>query len=224
MRLRLGPLEQEDAAWAALERELGAAEVAGARVTVEVDRPLTVPEVRRLEELVLDGAGAEMLQVVEVAEAAGEPPAAASGTERAERPPVRGVRAVRAPVRPRSEPLARGDEAEGLPTLLVKRTLRSGQRIRYGGNVVVLGDVNPGAEVIAAGDIVVLGTLRGVAHAGATGSTAAIVAAFRLQPTQIRVGQVIGRPPDGGAVRPDGPEVARVRDGVLVVERYVPQP
>lgn|GEM_PF-197567 len=110
------------------------------------------------------------------------------------------------------------------PTLLLRRTLRSGQRVRFHGNVVVLGDVNPGAEIVAAGDIVVMGTLRGVAHAGATGSTEAIVAAFRLQPTQIRVGAVIGRAPDGLAPRPDIPEMARLRDGVLVIERYVPAP
>lgn len=108
------------------------------------------------------------------------------------------------------------------PTLLLRRTLRSGQRVRYPGNVVVMGDVNPGAEIVAAGDIVVMGTLRGVAHAGATGSTEAIVAAFRLQPTQIRVGAVIGRAPDGRAARPEMPEVARLRDGALVIERYVP--
>ncbi len=115
-----------------------------------------------------------------------------------------------------------GLPADAAPTLLLRRTLRSGQRVRFHGNVVVLGDVNPGAEIVAAGDIVVMGTLRGVAHAGATGSTDAIVAAFRLQPTQIRVGAVIGRAPDGQATRPDTPEMARLRDGVLVIERYMP--
>lgn len=107
------------------------------------------------------------------------------------------------------------------PTLLVRRTLRSGQRVRYNGNVVVLGDVNPGAEIVAAGDIVVMGTLRGVAHAGATGSGDAMVAAFRLQPMQLRVGSVIGRAPDGQPARADAPELARVRDGVLVIERFL---
>jgi septum site-determining protein MinC len=115
---------------------------------------------------------------------------------------------------------AGGDVAED--TVLVKRTLRSGQRIRYNGNVVVLGDVNPGAEVVASGDIVIMGTLRGVAHAGATGNAEAIVAAFRLQPTQLRIGGVIGRAPDGGESRPDAPEVARVRGGVMLIERYQP--
>lgn len=115
-----------------------------------------------------------------------------------------------------------GLPVDAQPTLLVRRTLRSGQRVRFHGNVVVLGDVNPGAEIVAAGDIVVMGTLRGVAHAGATGSAEAVVAAFRLQPTQLRLGAVIGRAPDGHAPRPDVPEVARLRDGALVIERYLP--
>ena len=49
----------------------------------------------------------------------------------------------------------------------VKRTVRSGVRLEYEGNVVVLGDVNPGAEVVAGGSVVVWGRLRGVVHAGA---------------------------------------------------------
>lgn len=109
------------------------------------------------------------------------------------------------------------------PTLLVRRTLRSGQRVRFNGNVVVLGDVNPGAEIVASGDIVVMGTLRGVAHAGATGSPDAVVVAFRLQPVQLRVGSVIGRAPDGQVARPDAPEVARLRDDALVIERFLAQ-
>ena len=107
--------------------------------------------------------------------------------------------------------------------LLIRTPLRSGQVIEHAGDVVILGDVNPGAEIVASGDIVVMGTLRGVAHAGATGSGEAVVAAFRLQPMQLRVGAVIGRAPDGQAPRPDVPEVARLRDGSLVIERYVPQ-
>jgi septum site-determining protein MinC len=109
------------------------------------------------------------------------------------------------------------------PTLLVRRTVRSGQRVRFNGNVVVLGDVNPGAEIVAAGDIVVMGTLRGVAHAGATGASDAQVVALRLQPVQLRVGSVIGRAPDGGVPHAAGPEAARVQDGVLVVERFAVQ-
>jgi len=107
-------------------------------------------------------------------------------------------------------------------TLLVKRTIRSGQRIDYEGNVVVMGDVNAGAVVMSTGDIVVLGSLRGLAHAGAQGNDDAVVMAFRLEPTQLRISQYISRPPDEGGPRPDGPEVARVRNGVIQIEAYVP--
>ena len=73
-------------------------------------------------------------------------------------------------------------------TYLYKGTLRSGQRITYNGNVVVVGDVNPGAEIRAAGDIIVMGTLRGLAHAGVGGATDVAIVAFKLDPTQIRSG------------------------------------
>ncbi|MCL4424987.1 MAG: septum site-determining protein MinC [Firmicutes bacterium] len=107
---------------------------------------------------------------------------------------------------------------------MVKRTLRSGQSIRYSGNVVVLGDVNPGAEVVASGDIIVMGVLRGVAHAGAQGNDRAVVAAFRLQPTQLRIGNYISRPPDNESNEPpSGPEVAQIKNGLVVVEAYQPQ-
>ncbi|MGE5676087.1 MAG: septum site-determining protein MinC [Mycobacterium leprae] len=103
-------------------------------------------------------------------------------------------------------------------TLVVNRTLRSGQLIRHEGDVVVLGDVNPGAEIVASGNIVVMGALRGVAHAGCTGNVEAIVAAAKLRPTQLRIAQVIGRSPDEQEELQAVPEVARVRDGIIVVE------
>ncbi len=113
------------------------------------------------------------------------------------------------------------EEARVHPTLLVRRTLRSGQRVRFTGNVVVLGDVNPGAEIRAGGDIVVMGWLRGLAHAGANGDDGAKVSAFRLDPTQLRIGPHIGRAPDhADALMPDIPEIAEVRDGHLVIDRW----
>jgi len=102
-------------------------------------------------------------------------------------------------------------------TLLHKGTLRSGQRIHHDGNVVVLGDLNPGAEVKATGDIVVMGALRGLAHAGAGGGLGVVVA-FRLEPTQLRIGDVIGRPPEGNAKSGREPEVAKLRDGMILIE------
>lgn len=105
-------------------------------------------------------------------------------------------------------------------TILVQRTLRSGQSIRYNGNVVVLGDVNPGAEVSATGNVIVMGALRGVVHAGAGGDEKAVVLAFRLQPTQLRISNHITRPPDNENVDADYPEIARIRDGVVTIEVF----
>ncbi len=70
-------------------------------------------------------------------------------------------------------------------------SLRSGQRIEEEGSLVVLGDVNSGAEVIASDNIVVLGTLRGLAHAGAKGNKEAIIAAGRLDTVQMRISNIV---------------------------------
>lgn len=104
--------------------------------------------------------------------------------------------------------------------IIVRRTVRSGQRIHHDGSVVILGDVNPGAEVIATGDIIVLGALRGVAHAGARGEENAVVMAFRLQPTQLRIAHFISRSPDEAGPEPHGPEIARVRNNFITIQSY----
>lgn len=70
-------------------------------------------------------------------------------------------------------------------------SLRSGQRIEEDGSIVILGDVNSGAEVIASDNIVVLGALRGLAHAGAKGNKEAIVSAGRLDTVQIRIANIV---------------------------------
>ncbi len=70
-------------------------------------------------------------------------------------------------------------------------SLRSGQRIEEEGSIVILGDVNSGAEVIAADNIVVLGTLRGLAHAGAKGNKEAIISAGRLDTVQMRIANIV---------------------------------
>ncbi|WP_418792595.1 septum site-determining protein MinC [Phosphitispora sp. TUW77] len=105
-------------------------------------------------------------------------------------------------------------------TILIQRTVRSGQSIRFDGNVVVMGDVNPGSEIVASGNIVVMGALRGVVHAGALGNKRATVAAFKLQPTQLRIANHITRAPDGDYLTPEYPEIARIKDGVVVIEAY----
>ena len=86
---------------------------------------------------------------------------------------------------------------------------------------MVIGDINPGAEVIASGDIVVMGHLRGVVHAGAQGNTEAEVFAQSLQPTQLRIAHCIARSPDGHLVKKTGipkPEKAQIKEGLIILE------
>lgn len=109
-------------------------------------------------------------------------------------------------------------EEAGEAALLVSHTLRSGRSVRYAGHVIVMGDVNPGAEIVATGNIVVWGRLRGVAHAGADGDERAVVCALDLQPTQLRIAGRIATAP-GPAGQPQ-PEIARVRDDRIVAERW----
>ncbi|MBR1460964.1 hypothetical protein IJ596_04960, partial [bacterium] len=88
------------------------------------------------------------------------------------------------------------EEPETLPTLYIRRTVRSGQSISSDGNIVVIGDVNPGAEIIAKGDITVWGILGGIAHAGSENNNYARIRALKLNPVQIRIGDIFARRPD----------------------------
>ncbi len=109
---------------------------------------------------------------------------------------------------------------EGM-TKFFNTTIRSGQVVEYEGNIVIIGDVNPGALIKAWGNIIILGKIRGVAHAGANGNENAYVAAYILQPTQLRIGDIIARKPDGEFAKSDMPEVARVYKGEVVIEPYL---
>lgn len=82
-------------------------------------------------------------------------------------------------------------EVSNSETKFHRGSIRSGQRIEEEGSIVILGDVNSGAEVIAADNIVVLGALRGLAHAGAKGNRKAIIAAGRLDTVQLRIANVV---------------------------------
>ena len=105
-------------------------------------------------------------------------------------------------------------------TLFLRRTVRSGQAIHHASNVVVLGDVNPGAEIVASGDIVVWGVLRGMVHAGYPDNEQAVVCSLLLAPVQLRIAHLLSRPPEGYEAQPR-PEVAAIRNGQIVVEAWV---
>ncbi len=106
-----------------------------------------------------------------------------------------------------------GDEA-----VLVQRTLRSGFKISFQGHVVVIGDVNPGAEIIAGGNIVVWGKLRGMVHAGAEGNEKAIVCALDLAPTQLRISEYISTAPKRKGK--SQPEIASIKEGQVIAEPW----
>lgn len=105
-------------------------------------------------------------------------------------------------------------------TKFLRKTIRSGQCINYSGNVVIVGDVNPGAEICAAGNVIVLGALKGHVHAGFGGNDKAIIAAFSLQPEILQIASIMTRSPEDG-IKPQYPEVAKVKDDSIVVEPYL---
>lgn len=76
-------------------------------------------------------------------------------------------------------------------TIFNKGSLRSGQRLEFEGSIVIIGDVNAGAEVIAGENIIILGDLRGLAHAGAKGNKGAIIATNKIDCPQIRISDKI---------------------------------
>jgi len=110
--------------------------------------------------------------------------------------------------------------------LYIPSTIRSGQRIVHDGPIIVVGDVNPGAEVLSESDVVVFGTLRGLAHAGCMGDENARILAVKLRPPQLRIAGKIARSPeeDTGKNAPQrGPEVARIESGEIQVFPLTPR-
>nr|WP_255637686.1 septum site-determining protein MinC [Virgibacillus salarius] len=78
----------------------------------------------------------------------------------------------------------------------INRIVRSGQVLHVTGDLLLLGDVNPGGKVIATGNIYIMGNLRGIAHAGIDGDREAFIAASFMNPSQLRIADYISRAPD----------------------------
>lgn len=127
---------------------------------------------------------------------------------------------VALPVREaRETPLS--TELTGSSAILLHQTLRSGNSVRYPGHVTILGDVNPGAEIVAGGSVIVWGHLRGTVHAGAEGDEQSVVCALDLSPMQLRIaGHAATTPARTGKSRP---EIASLRDGQLVAATWNPK-
>lgn len=122
--------------------------------------------------------------------------------------------------KPRPQEMTRppAEEVGEGAAMWVGRTLRSGTRIEFPGNIVVMGDVNPGAEVIASGNVLVWGRVRGLVHAGAAGDASACVCGLDLSAAQIRIGGAAATPSKrSGEARPEKYFLA---DGIIKSETW----
>ena len=105
--------------------------------------------------------------------------------------------------------------------LFLDRTLRSGTRIEFAGHVVVLGDVNPGAEILAEGNVIVWGRLRGMVHAGSKGNREAVICALDFSPMQLRIAEEASAAM--GPQTQSKPQIARINEsGSLQAENWSP--
>ncbi|WP_123041291.1 septum site-determining protein MinC [Cohnella candidum] len=111
------------------------------------------------------------------------------------------------------------DEADRPVLHTMTGIVRSGQTVEYEGHLLLMGDVNPGGTLRCTGDIYVLGALRGTAHAGSEGNENAIIAASLMKPTQLRIADVISRPPDEWTSSEPWMEYAFLRDGAMAIDK-----
>ena len=102
--------------------------------------------------------------------------------------------------------------------LVIAGRVRSGQKIQARKHLIILGDLNPGAEVVAGGDIIIMGCLQGKASAGQPDNEDAIIMALEFKPTQIQIGGFVA----AGIADSSGtqPEFASVEDNAIVVDDY----
>ena len=106
-------------------------------------------------------------------------------------------------------------------TKFIRKTVRGGECIDYSGNIIIIGDINSGAEVYAAGNVIVLGRIKGKVSAGTNGNAKAVIAAFLLQPEMLKIASVIAMSPDD-IEKPRYPELAKIKNGSIIVEPYLP--
>lgn len=115
--------------------------------------------------------------------------------------------------------ISRENEAGALTTMA--GIVRSGQVLQHDGNLLFIGDVNPGGTICCTGDIMILGALRGMAHAGFKGNEKSIIAASYLSPTQLRIAETISRPPDEWENRETSMEFAYLQDGKMQIDKII---
>jgi septum site-determining protein MinC len=104
--------------------------------------------------------------------------------------------------------------------IYLQMTVRSGMDIRHQGNVIIMGDVNPGGEIFAAGDIIIWGRLRGIAHAGYPNNPQCLIMALQMEPTQLRIADRVARAPETPPPQFE-PEIAYVTPQGIRIARAV---
>ena len=104
-------------------------------------------------------------------------------------------------------------------TLVLSGRIRSGQTVQAKKHLVIMGDVNPGCEIIAGGDIIILGSLMGTASAGQPNNGDAIIIALDFRPLQVSIGGVVAAGLPGS--KKSAPEFAQLEDGTIVVDDYL---
>ena len=99
-----------------------------------------------------------------------------------------------------------------------KGDLGSGQVMEFETSVVILGDINVGAQVVSTGNVIVLGSLYGTVYAGAAGKENAFIVALKMNPMQIRISDVIARSSDEKQETPAEPQIAYLQDGAIYID------
>ena len=122
--------------------------------------------------------------------------------------------------------IAPGGERYGAPAVMVRGTCRAGEILTFPGNVVVMGNVNPGAQIIARGDVLVFGALRGMAHAGCDGDATAVILAMSTASPHLRIADYRWHDDGPRAISgrrgndSGGPTIARVEQRAIHVSPY----
>ncbi|MEF2243343.1 MULTISPECIES: septum site-determining protein MinC [unclassified Paenibacillus] len=115
------------------------------------------------------------------------------------------------------------DHAEEMkygPKLQVLTSIvRSGQTVEHDGDLLLMGDVNPGGSILCTGDIYVLGALKGLAHAGTAGRTDVIIAASLMRPTQLRIADIVSKPPEEWMSGDASMEFAYLNEGQMQMDK-----
>ncbi len=102
----------------------------------------------------------------------------------------------------------------------IKYNLRNGKKLFFKGNVILVGDVNPGGQISATGSIIIIGSLKGIAHSGVEGKKDSFILAYDFCPHQIRIAQTIARNPEKRPLSSGGPEIAFLEKDIIVIEKY----